>query len=118
MIMKLYRYSGQPSESENVKTMHVFSLSHVFLHEFDVVRETPCGAWIQHSYGKKRFINLRCVKQWASKTPEEAKKNFLARKKRQISILEHQLQDAKDSVIAMGLVSLAYSEYVELDYGY
>ena len=66
--------------------------------KFDVVRATKTGVWIQpYSWddSHKKFVRLTANKQYACETIELAIDSFIARKKRQISILSAQLQDAK-----------------------
>jgi hypothetical protein len=59
-----------------------------------VVRRTPKGVWLDLGF-HKRFVLLDAKKQWASPTFEAARDHFKARKRRQISILQAQLNDAK-----------------------
>lgn len=112
--MKLYRYSNNARDSEKVIGTHSLDNAYVYLHEFEVTKETPCGAWIVIDYGKKRFVNLSSYKKYAHKDIEQAKEDFLSRKKWQIRILTYQLQNAKDSMLAMeeemqeGIVYLEY----------
>ena len=64
--------------------------------EFRVVKKTPCGFWIYDDWQvRKRFVLSNPRKQFASTTKDEAYKSFKARKKRQIRILEGQLQHAR-----------------------
>ena len=46
--MKLYRYSSNHYDSDNIILMHRTDDSQglVFLHEYESVKETPCGVWI------------------------------------------------------------------------
>jgi hypothetical protein len=97
--MKLYRYSNSLYDSPTPK-IHEIGVCVVFIHEIDVVKSTPCGSWIVHRQGKK-WINHERHKQFAYKTMEEAKAGFIARKKRQIHILTSQLQNAKESLLAI-----------------
>jgi len=65
----------------------------VSLHEFKITSETKCGAWID-VWGEKRFVNLKCRKQFACRTKEEAAKSFIKRKERQIEILAAKIDHA------------------------
>jgi len=114
--MKLYRYSSNLFDSNNIKIYHTSEYCCVYLHEYDSIRDTKCGVWILQSGGVKKFVNLEKVKQYASKTPEDAKINFLARKKRQICILESQLIEVKDSILALDTQPLDYSTYMTFDF--
>lgn len=100
-MTKLYRYSNNINDSLDIISVYEYNLAQVYLHEFEVDKNTTCGSWIVHAYGKRRFINHTKQKQYAYKTIEEAKLNFLARKQMQIKILKFQLNIAKDSMIAM-----------------
>lgn len=58
--------------------------------KYTVLSKTKCGVWIHHDF-KRKFVNLECRKQFASRTKEEAVQGFLARKRRHAGILQHQL---------------------------
>ena len=60
---------------------------------YQVKKRTKCGAWID---GK--FVNLNARKRWACNTETEAIESFRARKQRQIEILSHQLNRAKQDL--------------------
>ncbi|MEQ1950913.1 hypothetical protein [Mesorhizobium sp. CN2-181] len=62
----------------------------VEMHWYPVTKRTPCGAWI----GDK-FVRLTARKRWACNTEKEALESYAARKKRQISIYEARLVEAK-----------------------
>lgn len=69
------------------------------LREFQVIKETPKGAWIQMTFcGDKRFVRLDARKQYACPTIELARQSFIARKKRQIKILTKQLRNAEEAL--------------------
>ena len=71
----------------------------VHLEEFNVIKETPKGIWIQGKFGgRKHFILLTARKKYACLSKEDAKVSFIARKERQIRILESQLNHAKDAL--------------------
>ena len=71
----------------------------VELREYDVIRYTPCGAWIRRgSIDTPRFINFRARKQFACGTVEEAKESFLARKKAQIRIHQAKVVRAQRAI--------------------
>lgn len=57
---------------------------------YRVVKETPCGVWID-VYGSRRFVNLKLFRKWAWPTKEEAMVSLLARKRRQRLLLREQL---------------------------
>lgn len=54
----------------------------VHLHEYRVVKRTPCGVWLDIG----RFVNTQRRKQFAHATIAGAKGSFVARKERQAEI--------------------------------
>lgn len=99
--MILYRYSNNPYDTTRPKNCINSStlFASVYLHEFTVISETKCGVWIGVGYEQKRkFINTNAVRQYAYKNEEDARKNFIARKKRQIKILTTQIENAQWSL--------------------
>jgi len=73
----------------------------ILLDKFKMVKETPCGWWIEpksdfwNMRGKKRWVSKTARKRFAYPTKEEALVNFKARKRRQIGILKAQLFGAE-----------------------
>jgi hypothetical protein len=55
-----------------------------------VEKRTPKGAWVCG-----RFVLLSATKRWACETEEEALASFIARKRKQIRILSHNLSRAQ-----------------------
>ena len=106
--MKLYRYSTNQFDSNNITHYHQGSHSAVYLHEYESIRETKCGVWILTGDKSKKFVNLTCMKQYASESVEEAKRGFLARKKRHLSILKSQIMMVEDSVSAIETIGVDY----------
>jgi len=112
--MKLYRYydvqySAGCDECGNDLGAGRVGVS---LMEFDVVSETRCGVWIMTGYwfgapGEKppknclKFVNMEANKKYACRTKEEAKESFIARKRRQISILSAQIKRAEKALFAV-----------------
>ena len=78
---------------------------------YPVVKSTLKGVWID-VWGKKKFILNDARKQWASPSPEKALESYQARKRRQIGILEHQLNRAK---IALTLLPELHKDLGYLD---
>jgi hypothetical protein len=58
------------------------------------VKVTPQGVRVDNN----KLVLAGALKQWANPTKEEAKKAFLARKAKQIQILEHQLKVVRHAV--------------------
>lgn len=80
----------------------------VHLAEYTIKKFTPCGAWIR--YGTKdKFVNFKTKKKFACITPKEALESFLARKAKQIQILQNQLERATEA-LEKGK-KLAHEEY-------
>jgi hypothetical protein len=69
----------------------------VVLRTFEVTRQTPKGVWINYGHDK-RFILENARKKFACATKEEALESFLARKKRQRSLLIRQLSDTNSAI--------------------
>lgn len=101
---KLYRYetvSYAPSLDEDNYPVGASQVK-VELHTFDIIGKTKCGVWINYRCTKK-FVNQNARKQFANKTPTEARLAFIARKKRQLRILQHQLETVKQSLVLIQL---------------
>jgi len=75
------------------------------LHEYRVLKETPRGVRIDDYSDGGRFISRDWHKQWACPTVEEARQSYIARKRRQVRILEARLATARE---AMGLAELGH----------
>lgn len=73
--------------------------SDIRLLEFEVLKHTPKGVWVG-SWSNKRFVLTSARKRYACPTKQEALDSFIARKKRQQTILRNQLQHVK-TVLAM-----------------
>jgi Zn-finger nucleic acid-binding protein len=66
----------------------------VELHKYQVVKITPCGVWLD--VGK--FVKTAARKRFACPTEAEARESFLARKKRQLSILSAQVSRVERAI--------------------
>ncbi|MFA5600827.1 MAG: hypothetical protein WDA06_09565 [Phenylobacterium sp.] len=64
--------------------------------EYEILKKTPKGAWIEGK-GKRRFILDDACRKWAWPTKKEALISFLARKRKQLHILDKQFYVAKQS---------------------
>lgn len=69
--------------------------------EFQLLKETPCGWWIGYPLGSitplgpdKWWVSKTTRKRFAYPTRKEALENFIARKRRQVAILNYQLERA------------------------
>lgn len=89
----------------------------VELRKFQVVRETPKGAWIVPYYeamthwnknwdpSDEKFVRNSSVKKHAYPTVEEAKKGFIARKNAQLRILTAGMRRAEKALRAIEQLS-------------
>ncbi len=76
--------------------------AHCSLHEYRVVKQTPCGVWIElYHGGKRKFINLQCEKKWAHPSVADAMYSLKRRKQRQVRILAAHLAYAERCLDAL-----------------
>jgi hypothetical protein len=73
------------------------STTNTGLREYEVIRTTPKGVWIEY-YGSEKFVKLNARKRFACPTKEEALASFVARKEKQIRILKAQLRNAAEAL--------------------
>jgi len=76
--------------------------------QWRAVKITPSGAWFQcveQPWRKKRFA-LNDGSRWVSRTKTDALTGLIARKKRHITIVEHQAETARE-VLALARAALA-----------
>ena len=71
----------------------------VYLHQFQVIRVTPKGVWID-GWFSKRFVLNEARKRYALPTKDEALQSFLARKERQASIYQTRVSRADQAIKA------------------
>ncbi len=70
----------------------------LYLIKYKLVKKTPKGYWICHEWESdtaRRWVSATARKRFAYPTEKEAIDGFIARKKRQIKILEANLRHAK-----------------------
>lgn len=67
----------------------------VNLRDFKVLKETPKGVQLQSWIQDRRFVLRDCRKRYACPTIAEALESFLARKRKQISILTRRADNAR-----------------------
>ena len=72
----------------------------IFCETFKIHHLTPSGMVINFFNGKGKFINNSWKKKFAYPTPEEAFQAFIYRKKRQVEILEAQIEATKKQFAA------------------
>ena len=66
----------------------------VELRKYQVVKVTPCGVWLDVG----RFVKTAARKRFACPTEAEARESFLARKRRQLSILNAQVSRVERAI--------------------
>jgi hypothetical protein len=97
MNAKMYRYedvcysSGSDVDSEFFPG---FKLE-LSLREFNVLRKTPKGKWIDLGWGDERFVLDKGRKRFAWETERDALNSFIIRKQRQIGYLKAQIERAE-----------------------
>lgn len=96
--MKLYRFDDMTysTVSISVSGNETYGSTPVQLElrEFDVISETPCGYWISYEFTKK-WVRKRG--RFAQESIEDARKDFLRRKRIQIRIFTKRLQRAQEA---------------------
>lgn len=72
----------------------------VLCQEYQVTKTTKCGVWLTDTYNiiKPFFVLNTAKKRYALPSKKEALESFMARKKRQISILSRQMKDAEEAL--------------------
>lgn len=90
-----YRYEFYPYE-------HSYGGGELCLRTFVAVKKTPKGAWIVEApYGiKKRFVLDSGRKKFAYQDIKQALDSYIARKRRQITLLTYQLENAQSGLAA------------------
>ena len=63
-----------------------------------ILSTTPKGLWVEGHNGKAKYIGNAWKKKFAHATPEEAFNSFKWRKRKQIEILQGQLEEAKEDL--------------------
>jgi len=97
----LYRCDGEISDS----FMSFVSYRIVFKKHF-IIKETPCGYWVEDHHFWKRWVSKDGRKRYAHPTKKEALFAFKKRKEKQIKILESQLCGAKQMIIEANKIDL------------
>lgn len=88
--MVLYRY-----ERDN-PPYYTYDPYIVILKEFEVIKETPKGFWVNDDYGVKKFVlnSENSRKRFAYETKEQALSNFIARTEKSIKLTKLRLNDS------------------------
>jgi hypothetical protein len=71
----------------------------VYLRKYELVKETPKGAWIRLGpFSGKRFVLREARKRFACPTIEEAKESFIARKTAEIRHNQNRINHARRAI--------------------
>lgn len=87
---------------------------YVALYSFPVTKRTASGYWIE-VYGRKRWVSATSKKRFAYPTREEAATSYKARKKRQIELLQADLNLARQCLEVDPKDYLDYTKPLVLD---
>lgn len=90
-----YRYDGTTYASLDEFDDVCEGRTVITLDKIPVLKHTPKGVWLEMSFDEKRFVLRDARKRYACPTKREALESLVARKRRQISILETQTRRAK-----------------------
>lgn len=99
--VKMFRVVCVRYTSAGDDTFSYFSECKIHYIEVPVTKTTPKGHWVDF-HGTRKFILSTARKKWAYPTRHEAIESFIAKKKRQIGILDAQSREAK-SLLDMAL---------------
>ena len=94
---KLFRYQVDGNDYELELRLRLL--------EFPIIKNTPCGYWIACSWFKngKKWVSGQTRKRYAYPTTQEARRNYIKRTQRYISILKGKLKVAEEGLkIAKG----------------
>jgi hypothetical protein len=69
---------------------------------YRVDRHTPKGVWLDLGYPPEKFVLKGARKRWACPTEGEAMESFLARKRRQRTLLRAQLDHVEQALALAG----------------
>ncbi len=72
--------------------------SFLFYHECEILRETPCGVWVNF-YGTEKLVIHHHKKKFAHPTKKAALESYYKRKAKQVELLKVQLMKAEISLI-------------------
>lgn len=75
-----------------------FGRGRVTIREHEVLKETPCGAWLERGFYNRRWAQRGARKSWAYPTKREAVASLLARRRRQIDILNTKIRHAERTI--------------------
>ena len=87
----LYRYEDHEYANIGVR---------VEMRKFRVIKETPCGYWVKlfESFDDTKWVSKTAKKRFAYPTMSQALTSFKARKRRQIEILQAQINRARSAL--------------------
>lgn len=76
----------------------------------EVLRHTPCGAWVVGPHGECKFVNLSWSKRYALPTVKEAIVSYQARKRRQIQLALATIRMAEEAMAYLDAKGFYYDE--------
>lgn len=91
---KAYRYEDYLTSSGSEEYGYNTQVN-IRLQEYNVIKETLHGFWIELYPNKNKFVRLDTRKKFACISKPDAWYSFVARKQHQIRILKAKLQDAE-----------------------
>lgn len=100
--MNLYRYDTYRQCTSTDESMErcLASKAVVYCSEFEVIKETPKGYWINTGFNQllspNKWVSKTSRKRFAHLSKDNAWESFIARKKRQVQILQAQLANAQE----------------------
>lgn len=105
-MKKFYRYRDRQTNSYSFDecgemVLLRYSTIEVELTEFDVVKKTPKGIWIQEVFGEWGYTDKKWISEsskFAWNTKEKAMISFKKRKESQIKILKSQLKRSETAL--------------------
>lgn len=102
------RYASMTDEFDNPVGSSRVSVE---LTQYTVDHETPKGVWLRVGFSTK-FCRKDARKRFACPTQEEAMASFIARKQRQLRILEAQANDVRQALVLVGVVTVSPSKTI------
>jgi hypothetical protein len=79
-----------------------------WLQEFKVIKETPCGWWIEIWFNSKnRWVSKTTIKKYAYPTKQEALIGYTKRKEKQLWHLDRTTKNVKEMIEEANKVDLS-----------
>ncbi len=91
-----HRWEGVPEDCECPLEIDVV----VRLREYHVIKRTPCGVWLRIGQTRKKWTNTTGKKRYAHESKRDALDAFIARRQRELDILDHRREVSKSALFA------------------